>query len=153
MSDDRNDLTGDRARLDEGRVRYPDRPEARERPASQRRDGGSNLEGVDDNRPLIVAVLYLASFVTGITGLVGVVLAHMWQGDARGDWTASHFTYQIRTFWVAFLASIVAALLTIVFIGFLLFPLIAIWFGVRSVLSLMRASNKEPMPNPETLGF
>ena len=153
MSDDRNDLTGDRARLDEGPVRYPDRPDARQRTSSQPRKGGNNLEGLDDNRPLIVAVLYLAGFLTGITGLVGVVLAHMWRDDARGDWTASHFEYQIRTFWFSVIAMIAAVVLSFVGIGFLLYPLIPIWFGVRSVLSLMRASKKEAMPNPETLGF
>ena len=153
MSDDRNDLTGDRARLDEVRARYPDRPEARERPASSSRKAGSNLEGVADNRPLIVAVLFVAGFLTGITTLVGVVLAHMWRDDARGDWTASHFEYQIRTFWFSVIAVIAAVVLSFVGIGFLLYPLIPIWFGVRSVLSLIRASKKEPMPNPETLGF
>ena len=148
MSD--NNLQGDRAKLDEAenRVSYPDRPSS---PQRERHHG--NVEGAGDNRPLIIAALYLASFVTGITGLVGIVLAHMWQGDRQADWMASHYTYLIRTFWFGFLASMVAALLSIVFIGLLLFPVIAIWFGVRSVLSLMRASKHEPMPDPQTLGF
>lgn len=147
---DNNNLEGDRARLDEAenRVSYPERSST---PPRSRQQG--NMEAAGDNRPLIIAALYLASFVTGITGLVGIVLAHMWQGDRQADWMASHYTYLIRTFWFSFLASIVAAMLSIVFIGFLLFPLIAIWFGVRSVLSLMRASKHEPMPDPQTLGF
>lgn len=57
----------------------------------------------------------------------------------------------MRTFWYSFLASIVAGVLSLVFIGLLLFPLIAIWFGVRSVMSLMKAQKHEPMPDPETL--
>ena len=112
-----------------------------------------NVSGVDSNRPVIVGALYLASFLTGITGLVGVVLAHIWEGEARGTWAESHYTYLIRTFWVSFVASIVAGLLMLVLVGFLLFPLIAIWFGVRSVLSLIKASKQEPMPDPKTLLF
>ena len=36
-------------------------------------------------------------------------------------------------------------------IGLLMFPLIAVWFGVRSVMSLVKAQRREPMPDPETL--
>ena len=112
-----------------------------------------NTSGVDSNRPVIVGALYLASFLTGITGLVGVVLAHIWEGEARGTWMESHYTYLIRTFWFSVIFGIVAFLLMFVLVGFLLFPLIAIWFGVRSVLSLIKASKQEPMPDPKTLLF
>ena len=114
---------------------------------------GSNTSGVDSNRPVIVGALYIASFLTGITGLVGVVLAHIWEGEARGTWMESHYTYLIRTFWFSVIFGIVAFLLMFVLVGFLLFPLIAIWFGVRSVLSLIKASKQEPMPDPKTLLF
>ena len=112
-----------------------------------------NRSDAEGNRPVIVGALYLASFLTGITGLVGVVLAHIWEGEARGTWAESHYTYLIRTFWFSFIASIAAFLLMFVIVGFFLFPLIAIWFGVRSVLSLVKASKLEPMPDPKTLLF
>ncbi|MFN2098998.1 DUF4870 family protein [Altererythrobacter sp. MF3-039] len=113
----------------------------------------ANSGGFDANRPTVVSLLYLASLLTGITGLVGIVLAHVWRGDGNEAWMESHFTYLIRTFWIGFAASIVAALLSIVLIGFLLFPLIAIWFAVRSVMSFMKAQRREPMPDPQTLLF
>ena len=109
--------------------------------------------GFDFNQPTIISLLYLASFVTGITGLVGIVLAHVWQGENQDSWAASHFSYLIRTFWIGFAASIVAGLLSIVLIGFLLLPLIFIWVGVRSVMSLIKAQKQEPMPDPQTLLF
>jgi uncharacterized membrane protein len=107
----------------------------------------------DFNQPTIISLLFLGSFVTGISGLVGIVLAHVWQGDNQANWAASHFTYLIRTFWIGFAASIVAGLLTLVLIGFLLLPAIAIWVGVRSVMSLVKAQKQEPMPDPQTLLF
>ena len=109
--------------------------------------------GFDLNQPTIISMLYLGSYVTGFSGLVGIILAHVWQADHQGTWAASHFTYSIRTFWFGFLGFIVAGLLTIVLIGIFLFPLVAIWVGVRSVMSLIKAQKQEPMPDPETLLF
>lgn len=109
--------------------------------------------GFDFNQPTIISLLYLGSFVTGISGLVGIVLAHVWQGDNQANWAASHFSYLIRTFWFGFVGSIIAGVLSVVLIGLLLFPLIAIWVGVRSVMSLIKAQKQEPMPDPKTLLF
>ena len=116
------------------------------------REVGPN-SGFDFNQPTIISLCFLASFITGITGLVGIVLAHVWQGESRDSWAASHFTYLIRTFWFGFVGFIIAGVLSIVVIGLLLMPLIAIWVGVRSVMSLIKAQKQEPMPDPQTLLF
>ncbi|MCK0097805.1 hypothetical protein MWU38_00275 [Qipengyuania sp. S6317L1] len=109
--------------------------------------------GFDFNQPTIISLCYLASFITGITGLVGIVLAHVWQNENQPAWAASHFDYLIRTFWFGFAGFVVAGVLSVVFIGILLMPLIAVWVGVRSVLSLLKAQRQEPMPDPKTLLF
>ncbi|QFT76651.1 hypothetical protein [Erythrobacter sp. THAF29] len=109
--------------------------------------------GFDFNQPTIISLLYLGSFLTGVSGLVGIVLAHVWQGENKEEWAASHFTYLIRTFWIGLVASIISIVLILVAIGFLLIPLVTIWFGVRSVLSLVKAQKREPMPDPDTLLF
>lgn len=109
--------------------------------------------GFDFNQPTIISLLYLGSSITGFSGLVGIVLAHVWQGDNQDDWAASHFTYLITTFWVGFAASIVAGALMVVLIGFILLPVIMVWVGVRSVMSLVKAQRQEPMPDPKTLLF
>lgn len=119
----------------------------------KREPAPANNSGFDFNQPTVISLCYLASFVTGITGLVGIVLAHVWQGDNKASWADSHFSYLIRTFWIGFIASIIATVLSFVLIGFLLFPLIAIWVGVRSVMSLIKAQKQEPMPDPQTLLF
>ncbi len=133
---------------EQGRVTF-----GKETPSTQRETRPVTGNGFEANRPTIISLLYLASFVTGITGLVGIVLAHVWKGEAHDAWMTSHYTYLIRTFWIGFAASIIAALLSIVLIGMLLFPVIAIWFGVRSVVSMMKAQRREPIPDPETLLF
>lgn len=106
--------------------------------------------GFDLNNPTIISLLYLGSFVTGLTGLVGIVLAYIWRDDQEA-WAASHFTYLIRTFWIGLVASIVSAILVFVLIGIPMMFAVAVWFGVRSVMSIVKAQKREPMPDPETL--
>lgn len=106
--------------------------------------------GFDFNRPTIIALLYLASFVVGVTGIVGIVLAYIWRGEAGSSWEASHFTYLIRTFWIALVASLVGAVLSLILIGFLILLAVAIWVIARSVVSLLKAQKQEPIPDPQT---
>ncbi len=113
----------------------------------------AQTSGFDFNQPTIITLLYLGSFLTGVSGLVGIVLAHVWQGENREDWASSHFTYLIRTFWIGLVASVVSTILVLVLIGVPMLMAVAVWFGVRSVLSLVKAQKREPMPNPETLLF
>ena len=106
--------------------------------------------GFDFNYPTIVALLYLASFVTGITGLVGVVLAYIWKGEARDPWEASHFQYLINTFWIGLVGSIVSVILMVVLIGVPLLLGVMALTVVRTVFSLVHAQKREPMPEPGT---
>ncbi|HEY6104626.1 MAG TPA: hypothetical protein VIV59_01495, partial [Anaeromyxobacteraceae bacterium] len=55
-----------------------------------------------ENVAKVVYVLYLVSLVTGVTALVGVVMAYVYQGDAP-DWLKTHYRFQIRTFWLGLL--------------------------------------------------
>ncbi len=112
--------------------------------------GSSNSAGFDFNQPTIVSLLYLSSFILGITAIVGVVLAYVWRNEGREEWEYSHYDYLIRTFWIGLIGGIVSVLLMIVLIGFLLLPAICVLVVVRCVLSLLRAQKKEPMPNPDT---
>ncbi|BDI60056.1 DUF4870 family protein [Qipengyuania nanhaisediminis] len=110
----------------------------------------SAASGFDFNRPTVVSLLYLGSFLTGISGLVGIVLAHVWAGEDGENWTRSHYTYLIRTFWIGLIASV---LLAVTVIGLVLIWLPALWVGVRSVMSLIKAQERAPMPDPKTLLF
>jgi len=102
------------------------------------------------NRPTVISLLYLCSFFTGITALVGVVLAYVWRGEAHEPWEHSHYRYLIRTFWLGLLGGILGVLLMVVLIGFLILPAVVVLVVVRCVLSLVNAQKCQPMPNPET---
>lgn len=104
--------------------------------------------GFELNNPTIISLLYLASFVVGVTGIIGVVLAFVWRGEPKAAWEESHYQYLINTFWIGLIGSIAGVLLMIVLIGFLLLAATAILVIVRSVLCLINAQKHAPMPNP-----
>ncbi len=106
--------------------------------------------GFDFNHPTIISLLYLSSFVLGVTVIIGVVLAYVWKGEPHAEWETSHYDYLIRTFWIGLIGSVISFILMIVLIGFLLWIAVAVLVVVRSVLSLINAQKQMPMPNPET---
>lgn len=95
----------------------------------------------------VVYVLYLATFVTGVTALVGVVMAYVYQDDAP-DWLKTHFRFQIRTFWLGLVFGLVGALLSLVVVGFLVLVFLAVWLVVRCVKGLKYVGRREPYPDP-----
>ena len=97
----------------------------------------------------VVYVLYLVGFVIGITSIVGLVLAYINRGKA-GGWVDTHYTWQIRTFWIALLGGIVSIVLMIVGIGFLLIIAVAIWAIIRIVKGLQKVARDEAIDDPET---
>ena len=50
----------------------------------------------------------VGSFIFGWPSIIAVVINYVKRHDAKGTWLESHFQWQIRTFWFAFLASIIA---------------------------------------------
>lgn len=107
--------------------------------------------GFDLNHPTIISLLYISSFVLGVTALVGVVLGYVWRDDNPAAWEQSHYTYQIRTFWFGLVGFLAGAVLSIVLIGIPILLATAVWVVVRSVMSLVKAQRREAMPDPETL--
>lgn len=96
---------------------------------------------------LIVYALYIGSFIVGITLLVGVVVAYIYRNDA-GGWLESHYRFQIRTFWMFVLFSIVGALLAVVFVGWIVLVFAAVWLIVRCVIGIKRLGERQPIADP-----
>ena len=97
----------------------------------------------------VVYFLYIAGMFIGISALIGIVIAYINRGKA-GGWVETHYTWQIRTFWIGLLYSFVSVLLMIVAIGFVLIFAVAVWVIVRCVLGLQAANRDEPVKNPES---
>ncbi len=97
----------------------------------------------------LIYVLYLLSFVLGLTWLVGVVFAYVNRGRSE-PWVESHYTWIIRTFWIGLLYSLVAAVLSLILIGFILLLAVAVWIIVRCVLGLQKVARGEAIDNPRS---
>ncbi len=113
--------------------------------------GQTNTSGI--SKSLIISLLYLGGFVTGISGLVGFILALVWQSEVRGTWEESHLQYHVITGIGGLIGFAVGFVLMFVLIGFLVFLLVAIWMLVRSIMPILKAQNQEPMPDPKTWLF
>jgi uncharacterized membrane protein len=96
---------------------------------------------------LIVYVLYLIAYFTGLTALIGVIIAHVQVGSAD-PLLASHYRFQIRTFWIGILYIVVGSILSIVLVGIAVLIWWFIWSLVRNVKGLLALNDNKPIPNP-----
>ncbi|MBX7249697.1 MAG: hypothetical protein K1X35_11725, partial [Caulobacteraceae bacterium] len=99
-----------------------------------------------------VYLMYLAALVVvGLPLVAGVWLAYEARRDAP-QWLASHYTYQIRTFWICMAGLGLAAL--VLFLPFALFPLlivaVVVWLVTRCFFGMVRLNRGEPIYNPQT---
>ncbi|MEH6757187.1 MAG: hypothetical protein V7676_06705 [Parasphingorhabdus sp.] len=106
--------------------------------------------GFDMNKATIISLLYIASFVVGITGLVGVILAFVWKGEVAGTWEESHLEFHIRTFVIGLIGSVIGIILSVVLIGIPILIALAIWVLIRSILALLKAQKHEPIADAKT---
>jgi uncharacterized membrane protein len=106
----------------------------------------------DKQLALIVYVLYLVSYVTGLTALIGVIIAHV-QIASADPVLASHYRFQIRTFWIGLLYLFVGVILAFVFIGVLLLFWWFVWSLVRNVKGLLALNENKPIADPASWMF
>lgn len=85
------------------------------------------------------------SLLTAIPMFVGVILNYIKLSDTQGTWLASHFRYQIRTFWFALLWGIIGGVTSVVLIGWFILLLNWFWVGYRVVKGWMRLSRGQMM--------
>lgn len=101
----------------------------------------------------IVYALQTAGFFTaGLGFIAGVILNYIKKEDVAGTWLASHFRWQIRTFWFGLLWSCLAWPLIALFgLGIPLLFAITVWIIYRIIKGWVRLSeNKEMYPELPT---
>jgi uncharacterized membrane protein len=106
----------------------------------------------DRTLALVVYVLYLAAYITGITAIIGVIVAHMRAGTSDAV-VNSHYQFQIRTFWIGLLYIIIGALLTVVMVGFLVLLWWFFWSLIRSIKGILALNENRAIQNPTSWLF
>ncbi len=101
---------------------------------------------------LAVYVLYLLGFFTGLTAVIGLIIASM-QVDRADPVARSHFRFQIRTFWIGLLFVFVGVVALHVAIGGLILLWWVIWTLIRCVKGLLALNAGEPIADPESWFF
>jgi uncharacterized membrane protein len=114
-------------------------------PASAPSDSGKNMA-------LVLYILSLAGFLTGgLTSLVALIIGLVKKDEYRGTIYESHFEFaNMSNIW-GLVGCIIGTILLFLLIGFLVLPLVAIWYLVRLVVGLMKLMENKPIDNPRTL--
>ena len=101
---------------------------------------------------LTVYILYLVGFLTGITALVGAIIAYR-QRDTTDRVSQSHFQFQIKTFWIGLLYFFMRILTLHILIGALVLLWWVVWTVIRCVKGLLALNMGEPIGNPNSWLF
>ncbi len=108
------------------------------------------LHGISAFSGLLSPAFVVTAFLTGWPSIIAVIINYVKRGAARGTWLESHFRWQIRTFWYAFLWVTIVLLLAFTVIGIPVALLIAwfagLWVLYRIVRGWLRLSDRAPMP-------
>jgi uncharacterized membrane protein len=101
---------------------------------------------------LVVYILYFAAYFTGLTGLIGVIIAHV-QVDSADELLRTHYRFQIRTFWIGLLYLVVGTILLFVVIGIAVLFWWFVWSLVRNVKGVLALNENRPIANPTSWMF
>lgn len=117
----------------------------------------------DRTLPIVVYALYLLGFTNGITFLIGLVVAYA-NRDSAGPAMRSHYTFQVRTFWLSIAWALIGAALIavgiplslvlvgipVVVLGGLIMGAVGVWFAVRCIVGLVVLARGDAYPRPMT---
>jgi uncharacterized membrane protein len=93
----------------------------------------------------------VGSFLVGWPSIIAVILNYVKRDEARGTWLASHFRWQIRTFWFGALWISLCLIFIVMTLGlgivvaWLPMVLVGLWFIYRVTRGWMALSNGRPM--------
>jgi uncharacterized membrane protein len=106
----------------------------------------------DNTLALIVYGLYCVGYFTGISALIGVIIAHV-KVDDTDPVLQSHYQFQIRTFWIGLLYLAIGFPLCMVLIGFPVLAWWLVWSLIRIVKGIISINECKPIANPRSWLF
>jgi uncharacterized membrane protein len=105
---------------------------------------------------LLTAHAIALRFAFGLPSIVAVVMNYARRSETRGSWLESHFRWQIRTFWYAwlwiFLISLISMPLMLILVGFVLdmigLGVVGVWVIYRVARGWLALRDGRAMPLP-----
>ena len=91
----------------------------------------------------------IGGFVGSVPSIIGVIISYVKRGSARGTWAASHYRWQIRTFWFALLWLVIGMLLVVTLVGapvgLIILVALTLWLIYRIARGWLRLLDKKLM--------
>lgn len=115
----------------------------RKRPAQQR-EQAYNSNRSSDEGPMVVYVLYIISLLVLVTSVAGLVYAYRSRAESN-DVDRSHYTYQIRMFWIGLLLLVVGIIGIPFVIGWAVLVGWGVWILYALTKGVLRYRKGQPM--------
>lgn len=94
---------------------------------------------------LVTYALYAVSPFVGLTAIVAIIINYIKREETAGTIYASHFDWQIRTFWWGLLWSVIGFITLFVGVGLIVFFVNGIWMIYRIVKGFLYWNDRKPM--------
>ena len=111
--------------------------------------GGSSSASADLQQAkkvtMVVYALQAASFILGVTLIAALIINYIKKEDVQGTWLASHFRWQIRTFWFFLLWGAIGVITVLAGVGFIILGIATVWLIYRVVKGWLRLSEGKEM--------
>lgn len=111
---------------------------------NEQETSGDSLKAAKNIATLVYA-LQAASFLVGVTYIAAVMVNYIKREDVAGTAVASHFRWQIRTFWFSLLWAAIGALTVVLVVGGAILIADGLWVIYRIVKGWLRLSEGKEM--------
>ena len=100
---------------------------------------------------VLTSAFVVTAFLSGWPSILALILNYVNRDATRGTYLDSHFRWQIRTFWFAFLWLLLGAVLVVTVIGiplaWIMVVVVGLWVLYRMLRGLARLMDETPMPD------
>ncbi len=99
---------------------------------------------------VLTSAMVITAFLTGWPSIIAVILNYVYRDEAFGTYLDSHFGWQIRTFWFAFLWMAISMLLMLTLVGIpisiIIMVGVGLWVIYRIARGFLRLQDGRAMP-------
>jgi uncharacterized membrane protein len=99
-----------------------------------------------------IYILLIIGTIIGLTGIIGLIMAYVYR-NGSDDWLQTHYRFQIRTFWIGLLYTMIGVITIKINLGFLILLFTFVWMIVRCTTGLKQLDNRQPVKNLESWLF
>jgi uncharacterized membrane protein len=100
---------------------------------------------------VLTSAFVVTAFLSGWPSILALIINYVQRDAVRGTYLDSHFRWQIRTFWFAFLWLLIGAVLFVTVIGipvaWIMVVVVGLWVLYRMLRGLARLMDQEAMPD------